>query len=519
MAFEVDRPLTCPVLIGRAAPLEALEALIEQTRAGAGATLLVSGEAGIGKTRLVERARERAEELNLQVLSGRCFEADRVIAYAPLVDLLPELRQSQLASASEGSGESPEVLQRRRTQAITQRITLQAQERPMLVVFEDVHWSDQASLEVVQQLARSSRSTPLLLVLTYRADEVNPDLRQTLAALDRERLAVEVRLGGLDASQVGAMLRATLGLDRPVRSDLVELVAGLTDGNPFFIEEVLRSQRAAGDLALVNGQWSWSAQGRVHVPRTVHDAVQRRTQQLGDTARRVLELAAVAGRQFDFELIVELSGRGQDEVLVALKALIAAGLVVEESADLFTFRHALTRQAVMQGLLARERRELHLRVAQTLERRHADDAGWLDERSGELASHCAQAEEWAAAFEYARKAGERALELYAPQAAIEQLTRAIEAAGRLGVQVPWQVYRGRGHAFEVRGAFDEARTDLEAALDAARASHDRQAVWQTLLDLGQLWSARDYAQARRLLRGGACMKHATWRIRWQSRAV
>ena len=137
----------------------------------------------------------------------------------------------------------------------------------MLVVFEDVHWSDQASLEVVQQLARSARSTPLLLVLTYRADEVNPDLRQTLAALDRERLAVEVRLGGLDASQVGAMLRATLGLDRPVRSDLVELVAGLTDGNPFFIEEVLRSQRAAGDLALVNGQWSWSAEGRVHVPQ------------------------------------------------------------------------------------------------------------------------------------------------------------------------------------------------------------------------------------------------------------
>jgi DNA-binding CsgD family transcriptional regulator/nucleoside-triphosphatase THEP1 len=497
VAFEVDRPLTCPVLIGRAVPLEALDVLIDQTRAGTGATVLVSGEAGIGKTRLLERVRQRAEELNLQVLSSRCFEADRVIAYAPLVDLLPQLRQSQFASASDGGGESPEVRKRRRTQAITQRIMQQAQERAMLVVFEDVHWSDQASLEVMQELARSTRSMPLLLVVTYRADEVNPDLRQMLAAFDRERLAVGVHLRRLDASQVGAMLRATLGLDRPVRPDLVELVAGLTDGNPFFVEEVLRAQRAAGDLALVNGQWTWSAEGRVHVPRTVHDAVQRQTQQLGETPRRVLELAAVAGRQFDFELIVELSGRGEDEVLVALKALIAAGLVVEESADLFTFRHALTRQAVMQGLLARERRELHLRVAQTLERRHADESGWLDERAGDLASHYAHAEEWAAAFEYARIAGERALGLYAPQTAIEQLTRAIDAARRLGVQVPWQVYRGRGHAFEIRGAFDEARADLEAALDAARARNDRQAAWQTLLDLGQLWSARDYAQARR----------------------
>jgi tetratricopeptide (TPR) repeat protein len=208
-----------------------------------------------------------------------------------------------------------------------------------------------------------------------------------------------------------------------------------------------------------------------------------------------MQLAAITGRRFDFELLEALGDRSEREVLTALKQLIGAGLIVEESADVFTFRHALIREAVLEGLLARERRALHKRVAATLEALNRVDARWLDDRSGDLASHYAEAEEWEPALEYARRAGERALALNAPQVAVEQLTRAIQAAERLGATLDWRILWQRGHAHEIRGEFDAARVDLQSALDLARAAGDRAAEWQTLLDLGVLWSARDYSAA------------------------
>ena len=259
-----------------------------------------------------------------------------------LADLLPELEQ-WFSGVSIAMGPPEATTQRRRTQAITQLLVQLASMQPLLVILEDLHWSDQASLDVVQHLARHLRGVPLLLLLTYRVDEVGPDLQRVLVALDRERLAGELHLHGLDAKEVALMLRAILGLDRPVRSELVDLVYGLTEGNPFFIEEVLRSLLAAGDLAYTRGTWNWAAPGALRVPRTVHDAVQRRSAQLSSGAREVLEFAAIAGRRFGFELLEALSGRSENDVLTGLKELVAAGLVVEESAELFTFRHALSR--------------------------------------------------------------------------------------------------------------------------------------------------------------------------------
>src|SRR5438105_1437832 len=193
-------------------------------------------------------------------------------------DLRPELEQwlSEPAAADTVEGRPQATTQRRRPQAIEQTLVQLASMQPLLVILEDLHWSDQASLDVVQYLARHLHGAPLLLLLTYRVDEVGPDLQRVLVALDRERLAGELHLNGLDANEVALMLRAILGLDRPVRSELVDLVYGLTEGNPFFIEEVLRSLLAAGDLAYTRGTWNWAAPGALRVPRTGHDAVQRR---------------------------------------------------------------------------------------------------------------------------------------------------------------------------------------------------------------------------------------------------
>ena len=168
------------------------------------------------------------------------------------------------------------------------------------------------------------------------------------------------------------MLRAILRSERPVRADLVAAIHGLTEGNPFFVEEVLKSLLAVGEAPAAVDAWDSGTVSELRIPRTVQDAVQRRTARLRPESRHLLELAAIVGRRFDFALLQELAGADEPTLLAAIKELIAAQLVVEESADRFAFRHALTRQAVLAELLARERLALHRTIAETMERVYAD---------------------------------------------------------------------------------------------------------------------------------------------------
>src|SRR5262249_17807643 len=154
-------------------------------------------------------------------------------------------------------------------------------------------------------------------------------------------------------------------------------------------------------------------------------AVQRRLDQLSPQAREILTLAAIAGRRFDFRLLQELTEHTETSLIRLIKELIGAQLVVEESADLFAFRHALTQQAVASNLLARERRAVHRAIAEAMERVYQDNR---EAHSGELSEHFYAAEQWDMALAYARRAGEQAQALGAPRAAIAQFTRALQAA-------------------------------------------------------------------------------------------
>ena len=145
----------------------------------------------------------------------------------------------------------------------------------------------------------------------------------------------------------------------------------LTEGNPFIIEELLKSLIEAGDIFDEQGRWKRKELRELHIPRSVRDAVQQRTAHLSESARQVLHLAAVAGRHFDFALLQELTQQDEAQLLRLIKELMAAQLVVEESAEQFAFRHALTRQAVSAQLLVRERKALHRTIAETFERRGA----------------------------------------------------------------------------------------------------------------------------------------------------
>jgi DNA-binding NarL/FixJ family response regulator len=480
---------------------------------------LITGEAGVGKSRLVAEAKTHAANLGFAVVQGVCFQADSASPYAPLLDLLRSyfanwpnaaIRADLGSSAALLAPLLPDLMPQPVDQpsrplldlaqekhqliaAFTHFFLRQSAQQPQVIVIEDLHWSDESSLECLYHLARRSSQHAVVLILTYRNDELHPRLRHWLAQLDRERLAQELILHPLSRSEVEAMLRAIFELARPVRVEFLEAIYALTEGNPFFVEEVLTSLLAAGDIFQSEGTWDRKPLADLRIPRSVQDAVQQRAARLSDAAQHLLSLAAVMGRRFDFGLLLALTHQDESQLLTLLKELIATGLVIEESRDHFAFRHALTRQAIYAELLGRESRAMHLLIAETIERHYA---AALDSWLPDLAHHYYQAGHWEQAQAFSQRAGERALALHAPWAAIEHFTHTLESAQHLGIAAPLEALHLRGRAYEWGGDFDAARLDFETTLAQARAAQAHPMEWQALIDLGQLWDGRDYQSSR-----------------------
>ena len=529
MSPSADHIVVCPILVGREGYLDALDRALESVASGRGQVILLAGEAGLGKSRLVAEAKRRASlaaEPAFSVMQGHCFDPDGSLPYVPIIDLLRTcIDTHDAAELVECVGpEAPDILsilpelatlvpgvvparplepeqeKRRTMQALSQFFARAAARHPLLVVIEDLHWIDDASLEFFTLLIRRAQTLPMLIMLTYRVDDVRPALARFLAELDRGRLSTEWQLKPLTIAEVTSMIMAIFELSGRPPAEFVRELYSLTEGNPFFLEEVLKSLVTAGDIAFEGGAWDRRPLDELRIPRSVHAAVAARTTQLSDDARSVLTLAAVAGRRFDFELLQRLGGHDERTLLLIVKELMAAQLVVEESADHFAFRHALTQQAIYGDLLARERRSLHGRIAETTREMHGRAS---DLHLAELAHHFYAAESWDEAYYYCGRVGESAQKLHAPRAAVLQFSRALEAAGHLRVAIPGTVYRSRGRAYETLGEFDGALADYESALDAARSTPGGDSEWQALIDLGFLWSGRDYAQSGEYFRGAA----------------
>jgi len=516
-------PITCPVLIGRANHLATLRQLVENARRGEARLALIGGEAGIGKSRLVSEVKAYAAAQGFLLLQGHCFPTDLTYPYAPLLDLVRSLVASRtevtLAATLEDLARDiypllPELAldqpgpllhlepeqEKRRLFAVLATFFLHlSTQSPVLLLIEDAHWSDDTSLDFLHYLTRLATSHSLLLVVTYRHDDMRPELRSWLAQLDRERLAQEIRLEPLSRGDLDTMLstifeqqHTSFDMRRFLHGELLHTLYELTEGNPFFVEETLSALIAGGDIFYTHGYWNRKPLGEAHIPRSIQDAVQRRTEQLSEEARQVLTLAAVAGRQFDFALLQLLTKFDEQQLLLIMKQLVSAQLVVEVSTEQFAFRHALTRRAIYTQLLARERSILHRTIAETMEQLPTTT---LDAHLEDLAYHFYRARDWQKSLDYAQRAGEKALRFYAHRAAIDYFTWALDAFAHLSQTPAPANYRARGQAYETLGEFDQAQHDYTRALEVAREIHDLTAEWQSAIDLGFLWAERDYTQA------------------------
>ena len=507
--------LTCPILIGRDSFLQTLRQRFATAQAGQGQIIQISGEAGIGKTRLLREFYAQIESAAPRILQGTCFETDQNLPYAPIAELLqtyvgslsPEQQQAAIEQAGLDlirllpefaarfselpNADDADQAKRRLHQAITKLLGQLCQPQPLIISIEDLHWCDDTSLEFLLFLARQLKEQPILLVLTYRDDEISAKFARWLAQLVRERLDVELHLPRLASEPVGAMVRTIFTENFPARGQFAVAVFTLSEGNPFYVEELLKSLVTAGDLYLTDGQWKVKPLFEVHLPRTIQINLSQRLNQLSPAARNSLAMAAVAGKRFDFGLLQYLSELSEDELLQVMRELRDAQFVMEESADRFTFRHALTRQAVYNDLLLRERRKLHRAMGEALEHLYHDDPNQL----GEIAYHFYQAEQWEEAYGYSRQAAEWAQKLYSPQAAVEHYTRALTALERLGQPPNVELLLARGKMYERSGNFEAARDDYTHLIAVSQQTGDQQAEWQGWLDLGWLWTERDFARA------------------------
>ncbi len=523
MEAGFSSPITCPVMIGRLQELTTLHLLVEQACNGQAQVVLVSGEAGIGKSRLVAEVKTFAEAHGFLLLKGQCFQADTTSPYTPLLDLfrayfarqaptslsnpmhsfaaplsrlLPELALlfPDLTTLSAPSSANRQEERRQLFAAMSHFLIGQAAQHPVLLVVEDIHWCDDLSLELLLHIARRCRQVPLLLLVTYRNEELQPRLRRWLTELDRERLAQECSLKRLSRNDVTAMLRVILGIRQEVDADLLDTMYTRSEGNPFFVEELLKSIITSGELVFVDGTWKLAAH-RSLIPRSVEGAVQQRTAYLSADAKHLVTLAAMAGRRFNVTLLQDILQCEEAQLLALLKELIAAQLVVEETTDQFAFRHALTQEAITASLLLRERQGVHRTIVETLERLCSSSPTTRERYLEELASQSYAAGMWEQALIYAQEAGTKALSLYAQQAAIDYFTRAIEAAHHLSQMPSASLYLERGQAYETLGDFERAYRDYERTLDAARTAQDRLIEWQSMMAIGFLWTGRNYERA------------------------
>ena len=508
-ANPLDR-LAAGVFVGRDGEVAQLRGALDDALSGRGRLVLLVGEPGIGKTRCADELATYARLRGAQVLTGRCYEGDGAPAYWPWVqvvrayahdrdpaDLRSELGSGasviaqvvpEVASIVEGLQPPPpldaEQARFRLFDSIAAFLKNAAQRQPLLLVLDDLHWADEPSLLLLRYLAAEMAVARIVVVATYRDVELgrHHPLAATLAELARQPVTSRVALRGLGRDDVERYLEITAGHAPPI--GLTDAVYAETEGNPFFIAEVVRLLASEGRLDERSTRWSLT------IPQGVREVIGRRLEHLSDECNEVLTAAAVCGRVFAVEPLVAASERPEADVLRALDEAVAARLV-DEVAGVgvrFTFAHALIRETLYDELSLNRRIRLHRRIALALETlTTTEDQAAL----AELAHHFAMAApggdvdravhyaERAAALADATLAYEEAARLYELALQTLELIDPVDEARRASLLLAVGTARKQG------GDIDGAREAFRDAFVLGRSLGDGELMARASLGFGR----------------------------------
>jgi DNA-binding winged helix-turn-helix (wHTH) protein/tetratricopeptide (TPR) repeat protein len=485
--------------VGREAELLQMNAVWQRAESGRYQLLLVAGEPGIGKTRLaLEFARARSAE-GTTILIG-CSDEEVLVAYQPFVECLSwYIRscdesdlQAQLAAAGGGAElgllipelrrrvpdlpspppMNPEGQRYRLFETVAALLATASCVRPMLLVLDDLHWADKATLLLLRHVMRSARAASLAIIATYRESELGRShpLADMLTTLRREHNVTRLLLRGLDVATVEALVADIVGTEAPLQ--LAQLVAHSTEGNPFFATEMLRHLKETGTVARLAGMTGKVTEvSGLGLSEGIKEMVGRRLSRLSDTCNRVLGVAAVIGREFDVAILKEVAGVTEDELLNALEEASRAQLVSDslKAAGHFAFMHALVRETLYSELSSPRRVRLHGRVAEAIERL-TEDRPVVP--LADLAYHFTQAASAGSvdkAIDYAIRAGDRAADALAHEEAARLFGMALMSLEFKPTtpdadQLQVNLHTRRARSFDALGEWALEARELDAAL-------------------------------------------------------
>ena len=502
--------------IGRDPELQVLGDCFSQASEGQGRVVLISGEAGIGKSRLLLEFRRRLGE-QATWLEGQTLSFGESMAFHPLVDLMrrnfrieedddeaaiiekitdsvvrldPELRPilpylRHLMAVDPGDEEVAQMdpaLRRGELFASVRRLMLRAAEaRPQIIVIEDLHWIDQATELFLTQIADSVPSAPVLCLFTYRPGYEQPFGERTF----HTRLALSTLSSEDTVHMTGAMLSA-----QHLPAELEQLVVGKAEGNPFFVEEVVKSLQETDAIRPSedgDGYELTRPLEQIAVPDTIQDVIMARIDRLPDAPKRTLQLAAVIGRDFTYRLLDRI-GDLRDTVEPHVRELKSIELIYERSLYpelAYMFKHALTQDVAYNSLLVKRRKELHGTIGRAIEELYADR---ITEHYEVLAHHFGRGENWNLARTYFVKAAGKAAQSFANREAIALLDQAQAAAKLEGDGAQVQTLRGihqtKSGLYFLLGDLAQSEAEAGHALGFAREGGDELSQGEALVSMG-----------------------------------
>jgi class 3 adenylate cyclase/tetratricopeptide (TPR) repeat protein len=486
---------------GREQEIDLLDKHWNEARQGQRQVCLIAGEPGIGKTRLASHTAITRHGDGAVVLYGRCDE-DLATPYGPWIEALAHYVEHAPEEVLEAHVEAhggeltrlvpalgtrvPEVPEPRKTDPETERYLLFAavtgllqrasEETPAMILLDDLHWADKPTLALLKHVVGVGDSQSLLVLGTYRDSELSRQhpLTDTLADLRAEQGVERITLAGLGADDVVSMMEAAAGHEMDTRGKkLAAGIAGETNGNPFFIGEMLRHLTESEMLSQGDdGRWKLNGDlSDLGLPQSVREVVGRRIERLGESSRGALTAASVVGRDFDVDLLLGVTDFGEDELLDMLEAAVEASVLIEQVGRPggFSFAHALINHTLYEDLSATRRARFHKRVAEALEQICGEETG---PRVAELANHWTAASvsvDQAKALKYTRLAGQRALDGLAPDEALRWFTQARELASQqqdIDSAERCDILIGLGIAQRQCGEADYRETLLDASVIA-----------------------------------------------------
>lgn len=468
---------------------ELAQSLRAAADAAAGRTkiVVVTGEAGAGKTALADQVRRRLAAGGWTVAAGHCREDEGAPPGWPWAEALRQLSATAVPPDPEplapllADGPPPggdvAAARFRMHRAMAGYLDEAGRSAPLLIVLDDLHRADGETLAILASVTADLTVSRVLLLATYRPAEAGEPLAACLAAM-AGREPVRITLGGLDAAAAGQLIRATC--QRPVSEDTARLITERTGGNAFFVRETARLLDSEGALAATTG-----------VPAGVREVLQRRIARLPATAQTMLRQAAVIGAEISIDVLADVAGAAEDVALDAVEAALVAGLVTEPEAGRIRFAHALVRDTLYDGLSRLRRSRLHARAAQAIERRNPADVS-------ALAYHFSQSgSDPAVASHYCRLAAEQAERRFAYHEAArlwEQAISCLDQASGADPRDRLQLVLGLVRALASTGQLTRARSWRADAVRAALPIRDPALVAKviTAFDAPTLWPTHEY---------------------------